>query len=282
MDNIFLGCDSANIEKCSSVFARMLRRLPDYVEAVGIGGSYAAGTADKDSDIDIFILVKDEQISDAIHNFPAFAATIDEILLQKGATWIERYGYVFSFLFTNIGNCQFMVNDSGTLDNSPPRGRTRIIYDSTGFFTGFTKKMVNSTWDYSSIFGQAVNKFWLRVLSTVRAIRRGQLWLAHSYLTDLRHQSFIVERLLHKSDPIDYRAPEKCIEEDIGDLISMEYRLTCPSYNSEELIIGLTSMIKRFCYISHQVSKQHNYPYQTKGECVVLGIVKNMLNIFID
>ncbi len=209
------------------------------VEAIVIGGSVGRWEMDIFSDVDLFILVSDCNISDFLHlKMRTLASLLGRVLLFRGPVFKEVFGYSFTVLYDTFLTCQFNVNSRSTLTASPMCGlEHRVLFDKTGYCTDFLRNVKGLEVDEQTIFLESFSFFWLRARGIWKDIKRNDLWLAIRHLSDLRDQMFILERLLRRTPPpgLNFQLPSKRIEKDLGQEISCLFRQTLCDYSRESI-----------------------------------------------
>ncbi len=247
-----------------NIMCLLFTPVPSYVEAFGIGGSYATGCNDSFSDIDIFVLVKENELEIAIVDMPVIAKKISSPLLSKGPVKYWGYGFVFTYFYSDF-LIQIMLNDRTTLDNSPARANTEIIYDPIGFYSEYTQKMKGVGWNYKAILEQACNYFGLRLLSIRKSLSRNNIWMSVSYLCDLRKELFVIERIVHNCDPVDFQFPEKNIEKDLINFGINDYSSTYPDFCVQSIYNCTLRLIEKFEILSGYIKSNKDIDEIFKG-----------------
>jgi hypothetical protein len=175
------------------------------VDAIVVGGSVGRGLAKEDSDLDLFLLVRKDGLSEFLATrMRTLAEYGGDISLFRGPVFVEGYGYSFTVLYGLNFICQFNVNTLDTLiPNHMWNPHSIVLFDKTGHYT---KLLSNRppTPDFVRLFQQAFTFFWLRSLVIAKYRRRGHIWAAIAHFNDLRNQMMVLHRLSNSAPPIGY------------------------------------------------------------------------------
>lgn len=205
------------------------------IEAFGIGGSFAKNQADDSSDLDFFILVGDKELHAFLSRAAAFVAMFGEPMLYRPPRFLEEHGYSFSAIYEPLLRCQFTVNERTSLTPGPGRKKTRILYDRTGYYSDFTRGQVDIVTDCTKLFESSSALFWFRVVNVWEDLRRDQLWFAVRHLNDIRHQLFILARLLSGEEIASAYDIDKNIEHDLGVGLCYLLRQSVATYDKSSI-----------------------------------------------
>lgn len=216
---------------------------PPGIEAFGVGGSFGKqASADRYSDVDLFLLVNDSFLSGIFESIESFISLFGKHVLSRGPIFVANYGYSISVLYEPFVCCQFNINSRQTLTRGPIRKHTTVLSDATGFYTEFTKQEADAHFDSQMIFQTSCSLFWFRVINVWRDLARGQHWFAIRHLGDVRQQLFILLRLKHSKEPADFVFVEKNLEQEMGQEVCSSLTLTVPSYSADSINAAL-----KFC-----------------------------------
>jgi hypothetical protein len=206
------------VELIFESFKRIFLCAPD-IEAAVVGGSLGRGEEHEYSDIDFFLLISKNDMSlFLLQEMVEIASMLDEPLLFRGPVYVPEFGYSFTILYDNYPVVQVNVNNRGTLVRNAMVGERKVIlFDRTGYYTDFIKSCEGLSLDKKKIFSQAFNFFWLRALSVVKDLQRGELWLAIRHMSDIRDQIVIVKRLVRNIPPtgLNFNIPTKSLESEL-------------------------------------------------------------------
>ena len=163
-------------------FVAVCREDPRVVAAF-LGGSYARGTADPHSDLDLALLVTDEDYDDFVDGRAAFVRRLGEPLFLED---FDLAGVVF-FIFSDGSECELAFgreSDSGHLYAGP----AQVLLDKKGLLT----EAPPPSWpaeapdDQVETLRRLIYWFWHDLSHFITAMARGLLWWAHGQLDVLR------------------------------------------------------------------------------------------------
>jgi hypothetical protein len=166
----------------------------DRVVAAFIGGSYATGTADAYSDLDLSLITTDAA-------YEAFFAGREAFLQQLGTlVFLENFGLpkMVFFIFSDDSEGELWFGSASRLDHIHS-GPYRVLLDKKGLLAGavFPEREPTQAEQIETLRRQVV-WFWHDLSHFTTAIGRGQLWWAHGQLGALRLYCINLARLRQK------------------------------------------------------------------------------------
>jgi len=256
----------------------MERRRPSVVEAFGVGGSHGKnGSADRYSDVDLFILIKESEADKFINSFFEFTTLFGTPLLFRGPVYVPNYGYSFSVLYEPFICCQFNVNTRATLTPGPIRKYTRILFDEDGFYKSFTKTQSKESFDLGTVFQTSCSFFWLRVINVWRDLGRGQLWFAIRHMADVRQQLFVLERLKTGDIPADFFFVERNLEKDLGEDVCLSLAAALPTYGKGSITESLIFSVRRYTEEAPAVAQDLGVKYPHDADALISKLVYGLI-----
>lgn len=177
-----------------------LCRGDDRIRAAFIGGSYANGTADEHSDLDLFLVVMDDQID-------SFRDTRVDLLSRLGEPlFSDTFESAHTICFILAGDVEgelnvTTLNDVGTVHIGP----CVVVLDRDGALAGrtFAGKQAEAT-QQTELIRQTIAVFWHDFGHLTKALARDQLWWAAGQLAVLRQICVSLARF--RSNPLDLDA----------------------------------------------------------------------------
>jgi predicted nucleotidyltransferase len=178
------------VSACSSVIARASAQAAAKVAAF-LGGSYAKGTADAYSDLDLCLITTDAAYED-------FFASREAFLRQLGEpVFLEDFGLpnIVFFIFPDDTEGELWFGSESHLDHIH-RGSYRVLLDKKRMLAGavFPEHEPRQAQQIETLRRQ-VAWFWHDLSHFTTAIGRGQLWWAHGQLDALRLYCINLARL---------------------------------------------------------------------------------------
>ncbi len=220
------------------------------IETIVAGGSVGRREHDNLSDLDLFLLIRDCDSTEFLRTkMRDVAGFFGKVLLYRGPVFAEDFGYSFTVLYEGLFICQFNVNDRTTLNPNPMRGLSSLVlFDRTGYYTDFMRSCIGLEVDEKKVFITAFSFFWLRSICLWKDMKRGQLWLAISHLSDLRDQMFVLRRLTTKQTPpgLNYHIPSKALEKDLGQKDAAIFAQSLCTYSQQSIVDAFLFCIRWF------------------------------------
>jgi predicted nucleotidyltransferase len=166
------------------------------VAAAFLGGSYAQGTNDEYSDLDLYLITMDEGYDDFFANREAFLRQLGDLVFSED---FQEYGFdLITFLFAagtegelGLGRASHFTHIHG--------GPYRVLLDKLGCLSGvvFPWREPAQT-EQIEILRRLVSWFWHDLSHHfITPLARGQLWSAYGALEELRLSCVNLARLRH-------------------------------------------------------------------------------------
>ncbi|MFN8442561.1 MAG: aminoglycoside 6-adenylyltransferase [Caldilineaceae bacterium] len=165
----------------------------DRVMAAFLGGSYASGTADAHSDLDLYLITTDEAYVE---------------FLAERETLVRRLGEPLFLEDWGNPNCYFFILADGTEGElwigqqshfkQIHGGAHTVLLDKQGILTGidFPLHEADPT-EQTETLRQLIMSFWHEVGHFNKALARNQVWFAYGSLETMRHICVNLARLRH-------------------------------------------------------------------------------------
>jgi predicted nucleotidyltransferase len=163
------------------------------VVAAFLGGSYAKGTADAHSDLDLSVITTDAALEDFEAGREAFLRQIGELVFLEN---FGRQDLVF-FIFADDSEGELYFGSESQLDHIQS-GPYRLLLDKKGILAGATfPEEEPARAEQLEKLRQQIYWFWHELSHFTTAMARGQLWWAHGQLEALRNCCINLARLRH-------------------------------------------------------------------------------------
>ena len=156
---------------CRELPAELARR-PGF-QGLAIGGSHGAGEADEFSDLDLFLLVAEDRLIEALSG---------EIDLVPDAIGVDQVRYLPEFgvraavLSSRFGLVEFFFLTASTMVPTPLRAKNRILWDPCGRFAALLDSSLRAARDPAVVRrhrNAAAVDFLIGYTSAVKSLRRG-------------------------------------------------------------------------------------------------------------
>lgn len=163
------------------------------VVAALLGGSYASGTADAYSDLDLGLITTDEAYADLLAERATLVRRLGEPLFLET---FDRPELVF-VVFADGAEIELALGRASAFTHIT-RGPYRILLDKVGILAGADFPGAEpSAAEQRETLRRLVTWFWHDVSHFITALARGQLWWAHGQLEELRRMCVNLARLRH-------------------------------------------------------------------------------------
>lgn len=149
-----------------------LARRPGFA-GLAIGGSHGVGAADEHSDLDLFVLVVEEHLADALRG------DIDLVPDSIGADqvrYLPEFGVRTAVISSRFGLVEFFFLTPATVVPTPLRVKNRILWDPDGWFAALLDSSLRAARDPAVVRrhrNAAAVDFLVGYTSAVKSLRRG-------------------------------------------------------------------------------------------------------------
>lgn len=225
------------------------------VVAAFLRGSYAAGTADQFSDIDLSLVTTDDAYEEFLAELHRFARSLGQ------PPFVESFGlsHIVFFIYSDGTECELTVGRESSFGHIA-RGPYRVLLDRRGILEGVTFPELDVPLiEQTETLRRIVYWFWHDLSHLTTALARGQLWWAHGQLDELRLLCVNLTRLRH-----DFSAQahgyEKVELATPGDELSPLETTLCPLERGAMLEAGL-AMLRFFREVAPQMAQTQGIDY---------------------
>lgn len=166
-------------------------RADERIIAAFLGGSYARGTMDEHSDLDLYVITTDEAYDTIVADRAAFVHQLGEPLFA------EDFGIpdTIFFVFADGTEGEMGFARASAFDHIHT-GPAKLLVDKANILDGAVfkgKELAQS--EQIEMLRRQLNWFWHDVSHFTTALARGQLWWAYGQLGALRTYCFNLARL---------------------------------------------------------------------------------------
>jgi predicted nucleotidyltransferase len=166
-------------------------RQDDRILAAFLGGSYARGTSDAFSDLDIYLITSDEAFDDFYADRNTFVRQLGEPL------FLETFGIpnIVFYILENGVEGELGIGRASQFETIHA-GQYRVLLDKGGILKGavFTGRQADPI-EQTEMLRLLIIGFWHEWLHFTTALGRGQLWWAQGQLEVLRGHCVSLLRL---------------------------------------------------------------------------------------
>jgi hypothetical protein len=229
----------------------------DRIIAGCLSGSYARGTADSYSDIDLDVITTDDAYEDFCANRKAFIRQLGDLLLFEDFD----HPHLAFFIFPDDSEGELVISRESQISDSHG-GPYKPLVDKKGILTSgeFSWQQVPPDEQIETLRRQ-IYWFWHDLSHFITAMGRGQLWWAHGQLEVLRLMCVQLAHLRHNflASPDGYDKVELTLP--IDQLGSLQFTF-CPLEHGLMLKAGQT-IIQYYRDLAPELAAKHGiaYPY---------------------
>jgi lincosamide nucleotidyltransferase len=163
----------------------------DRIVAAFLGGSYASGTADAHSDLDLYLITTDEAYESFLTERQPFVGRLGEPL------FLEDFGkaYYYFMIFADGTEVELGVGHASDFQHIHGGAHT-VLLDKQGLLTDATFPLHEADpTEQRENLRQLIMNFWHEVGHFHKALARNQLWFAYGSLETMRHICVNLARL---------------------------------------------------------------------------------------
>jgi predicted nucleotidyltransferase len=159
----------------------------DRVEAAFLGGSLAAGRADEHSDLDLYVVAREDACVELVDRRQEFVAAWGDPVFVDVTRDFEGLGFdMLHFVLADGLSGEVAIAHAGNLRRIHG-GPHRVLVDKAGVLEGVEFPLASPSRDERRAAGRrALSWFWLHMLGLTKALARDRLWVAQWQLNQLR------------------------------------------------------------------------------------------------
>jgi predicted nucleotidyltransferase len=237
------------------------------VVAAFLGGSYAKGTPDAHSDVDLSVITTDAGFEDFVAEREAFLRSIGELLFLED---FDIQNLVF-YIFADDSEGELWFGSESRLDHLHS-GPYRVLLDKRGILAdrAFLEEQPAQA-DQIETLRRQIYWFWHELSHFTTAMARGQLWWAHGQLEALRNGCINLARLRHNFSDTEvgseaYFKVDKALPVEQLAPLQATY---CPLERAAMLQAALI-VVRFYQELASSLARQHSITYPTGLERVIL------------
>ena len=228
--------------------------------------------ANQYSDLEAYIVVKDNEAENLEKHLPEIVSNLDQIIFSYKNRWAG-----FSVVFEDLFRLELPLVKQSELYFvfSRPKAQTiKVIFDKTG---GELEKVLNSRpekIDFKKIFQDIVEDFWYMTIVCVQYYKKGEIWNARHALEVISIPSLIKLFELLEDPNILLLESNKRIEQFLTEEQLDLLREISAGYNSRGINRALIKVIELFSETAKAVKEKYSYHYD---ESIVKNIKPKLL-----
>jgi predicted nucleotidyltransferase len=226
------------------------------VLAAFLGGSFASGKADQFSDLDIYIITKDEA-------YDAFFADRQTFMRKLGEP-------VFLEDFNQFGFDMILFTYADGVEGELALGREtnflhihggpyEVLLDKKGILEGVSFPMFVPEFEPLPVLDHTLKWFWEDLSRFITAMQRGRIWSAYGYLEQMRVKCLDLLRLKHDFtvQPEGYFGAQRVVPD--AELTSLKATFSVPE--PEPLVTAALNLLQVYRQVARPLAAQHQLVY---------------------
>jgi predicted nucleotidyltransferase len=248
----------------------------DRILAAFLGGSYANGSADKFSDLDLFFISTDQAYQEFIIEREAFIRQLDIPLFLDdfGA------GHGYCVIFSNGTEADIWFGRESKFKDIYA-GPFKVLLDKTGIISGedFPQHVADQA-DQRKNLQRQIDWFWHDLSHFIKAIGRRQLWFALGELEVLRQICVNLARMKYNfTDTFDAGEPYFKIESTlpVEQLSPLKDSFCVMQYDA--VLQAALVLCRYYQDVAPQLAKEHGVTYQAGLERMLIQQLEDLVPI---
>jgi predicted nucleotidyltransferase len=236
------------------------------VAAAFLGGSFARGTADAFSDLDIYVITTDEGYDDFFSDRNEFIQRLGHPVFLED---FNEFGFdMVLFTFEDGVEGELALGRESGFDHIHG-GPHSVLLDKKGLLEGKTFPPYRPAEDdQRKTLRHEVLWFWDSLSYFVRTIHRGKLWSAYGALNEMRMKCLKLGRLRHDfaTEHTSYSGVEGILPAE--ELSNLE--ATCAPLERGAMVEAARALVAYYRQVAPQLGEEHGIGYPAGLERVVL------------
>ena len=152
---------------------------------LALGGSHARGTADEQSDVDVYVLVTASNSTDLRRKGLDILSKLPAPRLARGPVPVAHFGQTATWIYDDNTIMQFNFLDSSDFPMNPMRARTKVLCDPSGRYAELVSAAAELPDTSRTHMAAQAQYVLIRHIFAERALMRGDDIRASFYLTDI-------------------------------------------------------------------------------------------------
>jgi len=231
-------------------------------------------TANRYSDMEMYILVKDGKVQAFEKQLPGIVNNLGKIIFS----YKNRIAG-FSAVFEDFFRLELPVvkeSDISSVFSRPTAQTVKILIDKTNGALKEVLKNRSQTMNYEKFFQEKVIDFWYMVILTVQYYKKGEIWNCRSAFQMLQSTLIKMFELLENQKVLLLES-NKRIEQFLSTEQIKLLKSVSPAYNKDEIQRSLELILDIFSGVVKQIACKYHYKYNQEIENYVKPRLKALL-----
>jgi hypothetical protein len=246
----------------------------DRVVAAFLGGSFAAGSADAQSDLDLYIVMADDAYDDYFEQRYEFMTRLGQFVFIED---FNEFGFdmlVFTLANGVEGELSMARESHFTHFHGGPN---KTLVDKKGLLAGMVFPLYRPGEESQlRVLHKSMYWFWDNVSHFVTAMHRGQLWSAYGSLDEMRLKCLKLARLKHDFtlEHTGYSGVERIVP--ARELRPLEE--TCCAPEAAAMLEAALILVRFYRRVARPLGVMHDIKYPTGLDRVVSRRLRDLQN----
>lgn len=238
------------------------------VVAAFLGGSYAKGTADVYSDLDLYLVTSDGAYQDFLAERQVFLCSLGEPL------FLDDFGvpHLLLYILADGTEGELWVHRESRLDQAHV-GPYKVLLDKKGILANaiLPEREADLARQLETL-RQQLAWFWHDLSHFIKAMGRGQLWFAYGELEVLRGICVNLARLRYNlADAWVGEEPYFKVEEDLPVERLSPLQATCCAMEYETMLQAGFALVRFYRDVAQDLAREHGITYQVGLERMMIA-----------
>jgi predicted nucleotidyltransferase len=242
------------------------------VVAAFLGGSFAAGTADEHSDLDLYLIATDEAYDDFFAQRQAFMRRLGQPVFLED---FNDFGFdMVWFTFADGVEGELALARESRFDHIHG-GPYKVLVDKKGLLDGKTFPLYKLTEEQQRrTLHQLIYWFWDNLSHFITAMHRTQLWTAYGSLDEMQMKCLKLVRLARDftSEHTAYSNVERIVPEQ--ELLPL--KTTCSPLEAEAMLQAACTLVQAYREIAPPLATKHGLTYPVDYDKVISNRLKKL------
>jgi predicted nucleotidyltransferase len=244
----------------------------DRVVAAFLGGSFATGTADAYSDLDIYLVTTDDAYDAFFSERQAFMQRLGQPVFLED---FNDFGFdMLLFTFADGAEGELALGRESNFDHIHG-GPYKVLVDKKGLLTGKTFPLFQLTAeDQLKTLRHTIYWFWEAVSHFAAAMGREQLWTAFGSLEEMRRECLRLLRLQHDftAEALSYFKIEKALPEEV----LLPLKATFGPLETGPMLEAAHTILQVYRKTARPLASKHGIPYPADLDRVLSTRLHNL------
>jgi predicted nucleotidyltransferase len=242
------------------------------VLAAFLGGSFAGGTADEYSDLDIYLVTTSEAYDDFFSERHSFMRRLGEPVFLED---FNTFGFdMLIFTYSDGVEGELALAPESQFEHIHG-GPYKVLVDKKRILEGKEFPLLAPTEDQQlQTLQHLIYWFWEDLSHFITGMNRGQLWLAYSYIEQMRRKCVNLAHLRHDFT-VELSGYAK-VEQDVPEEQLLPLHATFCPLDPEAMLQAARTIVSVYKQIAPSLGEEHGIEYPADLERVLLDRLEEL------